>query len=526
MTTPTLLQLRGRFLAVAMLAAATLAGCGGGGDDGGSPAPAPSPGTLDPSSSYAARCRDPRSADAIDPYTGEPYGDVAGSVDIEKNWVRAWIDETYLWYREVPNFSPSGYATPVDYFDVLKTHLTTASGRPKDQFHFTYATDEWIDLSFGGITLGYGMQFAALSTSPPRRFVIAYVDPGTPAAEAGLARGAELQEVDGVDFLFGNDVDTLNAALFPAEGSGSHTFVFRGPGGAGERTVTMTPERVTSTPVQNVKVIDTGAGGKVGYLQFNDHIATAEAQLIRAVDTLKAAGPISDLVLDIRYNGGGLLAIASELATMIAGTTRTSGRTFEKLQFNDKNPFGVTDEEATTPFYATAQGFSTTAGRALPTLGLGRVFVLTGPGTCSASEAIINGLRGVDVEVVQIGDTTCGKPYGFFPTDNCSTTYFTVQFQGVNAKGFGDYADGFVPGGAGVNGVPGCVVDDDFSHPLGDPAEAQLAAALGYRDTGACVAAAASARNAARAAPRGIAPLLLPRTPMRENRFVLPRPRG
>ena len=71
-------------------------------------------------------------------------------------------------------------------------------------------------------------------------------------------------------------------------------------------------------------------------------------------------------------------------------------------------------------------------GEPLPTLDLDRVFVLTGPGTCSASEAIINGLRGIDVEVILIGETTCGKPHGFYPADNCGTTYFTVQFEIVN----------------------------------------------------------------------------------------------
>jgi len=97
----------------------------------------------------------------------------------------------------------------------------------------------------------------------------------------------------------------------------------------------------------------------------------------------------------------------------------------------------------------------------------------------------MNGLAGIDVDVIQIGDTTCGKPYGFYPEDNCGTTYFSIQFRGVNNKNFGDYADGFVPGGTGI--FPhGCAVADDFTHPLGDPAEARLAAALLYRSTGAC----------------------------------------
>ena len=103
--------------------------------------------------------------------------------------------------------------------------------------------------------------------------------------------------------------------------------------------------------------------------------------------------------------------------------------------------------------------------------------ILTGPGTCSASELIINGLRGVDVKVNLIGETTCGKPYGFYPTPNCGTTYFAIQIQVVNQKNFGDYADGF---------APICSVSDDFTRPLGDPLEGQLSAALNYRASGIC----------------------------------------
>jgi hypothetical protein len=124
----------------------------------------------------------------------------------------------------------------------------------------------------------------------------------------------------------------------------------------------------------------------------------------------------------------------------------------------------------------------------LPTLDLQRVFVLAGRGTCSASEAIINGLRGVGVEVILIGEQTCGKPYGFYDTPNCGTTYFTIQFKGVNDKGFGEYSDGFVPNEYDDTYalVKGCEVSDDFSHALGDAGERRLAAALNYVDSGSC----------------------------------------
>jgi hypothetical protein len=266
----------------------------------------------------------------------------------------------------------------------------------------------------------------------------------------------------------------------------------------------------------------------VGYLLFTDHIATAESALIDAVNTLKAAG-ITDLVLDIRYNGGGFIDIASELAFMIAGSGPTAGKTFERLVFNAKHPsFDPFTGEALVPipFHATTQGFSGSSGVALPTLNLSRVFVLTGTGTCSASESIINGLRGVGVEVIQVGSTTCGKPYGFVPQDNCGTTYFSIEFKGVNAAGFGDYPDGFSPGnsvGTVGTSVPGCSVGDDFSHALGDPNESRLAAALAYRAGSACPAPTGFAPPklvSVQAAAAQANPLVLVKPPWRENRML------
>jgi carboxyl-terminal processing protease len=92
--------------------------------------------------------------------------------------------------------------------------------------------------------------------------------------------------------------------------------------------------------------------------------------------------------------------------------------------------------------------------------------------------------------VIQIGTTTCGKPYGFYPQDNCGTTYFSIEFRGINAQGFGNYPDGFSPSNsnAAANGatLPGCQVADDFTHALGDPAEARLSAALTYTSNAVC----------------------------------------
>lgn len=451
-----------------------LSACGGGGGGSSDSAPAVPPVTptgptgptaLVASSTVVNRCEAPRSGSSID----KP-----GTLLDEQTWVRSWIDETYLWYREVPTtYLPQSFATAKAYFDVLKTTATTASGKPKDQFHFTYTTAEW-EASLNGVELGYGMLLALTRTTPPRKAVVTIVEPGSPAALAGLRRGDALQTVDGVDFVNAPDtasVGIINAGLFPSA-QGTHTLGFSRNGAP--ISASLQAVDVSTSSVQNERIIDTPTG-KVGYLTFNTHNNVAERQLAETMGRFQAAG-ISDLVLDVRYNGGGYLDVASELAYMIAGPQVTTGKTFEQVLANDK-----TRPAAPVPFHAQSLGFAgpnpLPKGTPLPSLGLKRVTLLTTGNTCSASEAIINGLRGVDVQVNLIGGTTCGKPYGFYPTPNCGTTYFAVQFQGVNAKGFGDFADGM---------APTCDVADDYQNQLGDPAEGMLAAALRYRSSGSC----------------------------------------
>jgi len=527
---------------VMVLAAGALAACGGG---GGSMAASPPPaggsgwqqGVFLDFNTFFARCAAPRMGN--NPATGQPYPDMQGMTSDENNFLRSYSDDTYLWYNEIVDQDPVLFNDPLVYFDELQTTAITPSGQPKDKFHFTFDSEEWFQLSQSGASAGYGAQFVIISSSPPRKILIAYTEPNSPATNLPLplARGAEIISANGVSVANG-DADALNAAFFPSAAGQTNTFEVLDVGAPGTRMVTMTTEIIISAPVQNTKVIVTLAD-KVGYMLFNDHIATAEQALIDAVNKLITdAGPqrLDDLVLDIRYNGGGFLAIASELAYMIAGPI-TAGQTFELTQFNDKHPVTnpVTGQAISPiPFFDTTlgppfNGNGGVAGQALPTLDLQRVYVITGPGTCSASEAIINSLRGVNVEVIQIGSTTCGKPYGFFPTDNCGTTYFTIQFRGVNALNFGDYTDGFSPANAQNNigtVVPGCSVADDFTKALGDPTEGRLSIALAHQSGQACPA------------PTGFGPLpglskpgaplsatdgIVPKSPWHTNRIMRPQ---
>ena len=443
--------------------------------------------TFAASSLYEDRCAVPRVG--ASPITGRTYADRQGTLDDEKAWLRAWKDENYLWYREIPNISGVAFATAVDYYNVLETPALVPSGKAKDRFSFSQTTEAYEQSSIGGASFGYGFNLQVISNTPPRKRVVFLVTPGSNAALAGVQRGDSLLSIDGADLVNARDqasFDKLNAGLFPSTSGEVHRFVFQPADGGALRDVQLTAGLVTTAPVPVQGVIQTPTG-KVGYVAlttFNTN--SAEAALVNTFAGLQTQG-LSDLVLDLRYNTGGLLLISSELGYMIAGPARTNGKLFSTDKFNDKLPFGIFGNslsDVQNPFLSTTQGRSVAAGQALPTLNLGRVFVLTSGSTCSASESLINGLLGIDVEVILVGSTTCGKPYGFYPWDNCGQTYYSIQISETNHKGQGDYVEGF-------NAT--CAASDDLTRPLGDVREGQLVAALSRRSSGSCAPAAPAA---------------------------------
>src|SRR4029450_5818606 len=134
-----------RRLFVTVFAVIGTVSCGGGGSGGGgagaaSPSSGWGGGVFAPASDFAARCAVPRTG--TDPGTGRPFPDVLGSTLTEKNWLRSWSNDLYLWFNEIVDRDPAPY-TVADYFNVLKTNATTTSGHAKDRFHFTYPTSDW-----------------------------------------------------------------------------------------------------------------------------------------------------------------------------------------------------------------------------------------------------------------------------------------------------------------------------------------------------------------------------------------------
>ena len=252
-------------------------------------------------------------------------------------------------------------------------------------------------------------------------------------------------------------------------------------------------------------------GRVVGYLQFVDHDIGAQDDLITAFRELQSRG-VQDLVLDLRRNSGGFLYIALTAASMITGPA-SNGQVFERLQFNDKR--SARTERSTLLFSGQVQFAESQypIGTTLPQLGLPRVFVLTSGTTCSASESIINALRGIDVQVIRIGSTTCGKPYGFEKKENCGWAFFPIEFQGTNAKGFGDYTTGF---------APTCQVSDDPTKQAGSADDPLLNAAKFYIENGSCPSGTATGVQSA-ASPRMSSEQ--PRRPSWSGRLLLPQQR-
>jgi carboxyl-terminal processing protease len=493
---------RSRAASSAAMVLVLLAACGGGG--GGDDGPREVPQSCSPNN----------------PYRGDAGGPVVdASLAVEKQWVRAYMDDVYLWYREIPNANPadplfsvdtpSGFYTSIEnYFNALLSPELTLSGKFKDQFSFIYPARLWDEQINQGSTAGWGVEwhFDTFTTTNISGVKIAYVHGESPAEVAGLQRGDRLTSIDGLPATANsaNAVNALLSRLYPAAGQQVEFVVARG---AGNLSRTLTSAQVAITAVDH-GVIDVAGGARVGYLLFNDHVLPSERPLIDAVTALKAQG-INDLVLDLRYNSGGYVYLASELAYMIAGHARTENKIFEASQFNDKQ----SARNEATPFFNLGcvpdpATFVCSTDEQLPTLDLQTVYILTSADTCSASEAIINGLRGIDIDVRIVGGATCGKPYGSFGASNCGINYFPLEFKGINQKGYGDYADGFVPAATAnaTDRVRGCVVADDLTRALGDPAEGQLAAALYMRANNACPPIASPSRQDPLSASRATTP--------------------
>ena len=393
---------------------------------------------------------------------------VAGcELEDSKRWLLGYMQDQYLWYDRIPSVDASRHESIDSYFGALLYPGGGLDPATPDRWSFIEITASYEQFFGDGRVLGYGLAVAGLELRghPEEALRIRYVEPNSPAASAGLQRGDVVLSLNGVsssDMITRNDFSLLTPKAV------GDALELRIRAASGERTVSVIANVFDLMPVSPASVLRTHAGRTLGYLLVKDFINQANPQFELAFAQFKSAG-VTELVLDLRYNGGGLVTVARDLASFIGGS-QSSGDAFVTLKFNDKQ-----------------QKQNSTYAFALPSsrLDLTRVFILSGQRTCSASELLINGLKPF-VTVVQIGDTTCGKPVGFIPASRCGTTFNAVNFEVFNALDVGRYWDGL---------APSCRVADEFVLPLGNLDESLLAAARQYADTGACPVAGQAGRT-------------------------------
>ena len=389
--------------------------------------------------------------------------DVATPDNLEiQNFIWKGLNLYYLWQADVPNLSDTkfanqnelntflkGYPTPEKLFDALRVDKTID--------RFSWIVSDYLELEgqLQGTTNNNGVEFGLSYKSTTSNELIGwvrYIIPNSNASTKDIHRGDIFYGVNGTQLtasnyqtlLFGSNNDyTLNFATLTFDSNNAPIFTSNG------KSVALTKTALDENPILVNIVINSGSH-KIGYLMYNGFYSNYDTQLNNTFGSLKSQG-ITDLVLDLRYNGGGSVQTAARLASMITGAF--TGQVFAKQQWNAKveSYFSTNNPESLKNYFTDKIGTTP-----INSVGMTKIYILTSKGTASASELVINGLKPY-ISVVQIGDVTTGKNVGSitlydsptFGKENRNPKHrYAMQpltFKIVNGVGFGDYQSGLVP---------------------------------------------------------------------------------
>lgn len=399
-----------------------------------------------------------------------PVANKGNSNQTVNSWIYDAMNVYYLWGDKMPiKANTQSSLTPDKYFASLLYQYGTT-----DRFSWIEEDAEELSNSLNGITKSSGFSyspFLAASGSKNVFFAVRYAIKGSPAEVAGIKRGDIITKVNGVQ------IDTSNYRTILAPDVLTFTLGEMGSGGVTSiaKTVNVTKAVIQNFPVHYKTVLTVG-NKKVGYLVYNQFItgtATNGAQfdneLRAAFGEFKAAG-ISELVLDLRYNGGGAISSANILSSLIVKDLKPGTLMAKQIWSpNAKLLFNLPESAYETNWMNEGNNPGT----------LQRVFVLTSNGTASASELVINNLKPF-MEVITIGENTYGKDVGSVTIDDENNGYRwkwglqPIVLRTVNAKGEASYGtkDGFAPTHR--------VADNIIPYKaFGDPQETYLQVALG-----------------------------------------------
>jgi carboxyl-terminal processing protease len=448
-------------VASATIAALMLASCGGGG--GGSSAPPPVTVTPTPSPSPTAGC----------------------GLPARKAFAKAVIDEWYLFPDNVAsNANPANYNDVQTYIDAL---VAPARALNKDRY-FTYITSIAEEEAFfsSGASAGFGVRLAYDPVA--RVVVIAEAYENAPALLAGIDRGTRITGIGTSggnirsisDIVAAEGTQGIINALGPDDPG--VTRMLRISNAAGTRTVTVAKTNFDIDPISDrygAKVINDG-GRDYGYLNLRTFISSADPQLRAAFLNFRNQG-ITDLIIDLRYNGGGLVSTA-ELFGDLLGRNRTSSELFSQTNFRPSK----SDKNGRHFFDVQPESIAPT-----------RIAFIGTRSTASASELVINGmLPYLGTNMTLVGTNTYGKPVGQIALDKpeCDDRIRVIAFSTGNASASGDYFNGLAPK------IPNsCAAGDDLNLPLGDAYEASVRTAIDFLAGRGCTARIAGAEVGAAA---------------------------
>lgn len=357
-----------------------------------------------------------------------------------------YMNDWYLWYAEMPtNVQLASFNNTKDALEALKV-------KPKDRFSYidTAANANRFFVEGKAIGAGFGM------VERDGGVLISYVRPGSPAEAAGLRRGDRIKTANGVT---ATTLDSIDSAIGPREVGFQLTLVVNREGQ--ELTIPMTKAEYDILTVTNSNLL-VQDGRRIGYLYFFAFIQRTTSDWQTAISALRAQGA-QDLIVDMRHNGGGYLNTAGEIAGSMRLGIPSGAEVLTQLRFNNRHSSNNTLTRIA-------------ADSATPRFG--KVIFLISEGSCSATEALINGLAPFQ-QIITIGTKTCGKPVGFNPRTVGDEVFSIVTFDMSNSQGNANYYDGL---------SPNCNVTDTFTGQFGTLSEPLTAAAMGYLRSGTCPA--------------------------------------
>ena len=400
--------------------------------------------------------------------TPTPTATTAGTCSLRdrQDWAAAQLREWYLFPDTLPaSLDPSGYATVEDYIDAL---TATARSQRKDRY-FTYLTSIKSEDAYyaSGSSAGFGIRLS--TDAAAGRLFVSEAFEGAPALAAGIDRGTEILAIGAsadtlrtvADIIAAQGAAGITDALGPS--TAGTTRVLRISDAAGTRVVTVAKADYSLDPVSNrygAKVIVDG-GRTVGYLNLRTFISTADGALRNAFASFRSQG-VTDVVVDLRYNGGGLIATA-ELMSDLLGAARSTSDVVDYVTFRSEKTASNTTR------YFSPQLQSVAPMRI--------AFIGTG-GTASASELVINAfIPYLHTRAGLIGTNTYGKPVGQIALDRsqCDDRLRVIAFALQNSARQGAYYNGLAQ-----TVEASCQAGDDLTRQLGDPQEGSTRQALDF----------------------------------------------